>query len=79
LIDFIVLRTLGFGGTTLFGAAQPTAQPTSIFGGSTSTFGAQQPTQAAPLFGASLPTTTQMGTTVKFEAVSGQGTTIDRC
>jgi hypothetical protein len=64
---------LGFGGTSLFGATQPAAQPTSIFGPTTSTFGATQPAPTPSMFGSTLTTTTQIGTTVKFEAVAGQG------
>ncbi|CAF3653893.1 unnamed protein product [Adineta steineri] len=66
--------TTGFGGSSLFGGAQPTTQPTSIFGATQSTFGAAQPAQPASIFGSGLTGTTQVGTTVKFEAVAGQDT-----
>jgi hypothetical protein len=70
LISIIIV---GFGGTSLFGATQPAAQPTSIFGSTTSTFGATQPAQTTNIFGSTLTGTTPMGTTVKFEPVAGQG------
>ena len=57
----------------MFGASQPAAQPTSIFGAPQSTFGSAQPTQTTGMFGAPLGAATQGGTTVKFEAVSAQG------
>jgi hypothetical protein len=66
-------KFLGFGGTSLFGATQPATQSTSIFGSTPSTFGAAQPTQPTTMFGSTLTGTTQMGTTIKFEAVPGQG------
>ena len=62
--------SIGFGGTSLFGA---TPQSTSIFGSTPSTFGAAQPTQTPNIFGSTLTGTNQMGTTIKFEPVSGQG------
>lgn len=58
----------------MFGATQPTAQTTSIFGSNTSTFGAAQPAQPASIFGSTLGATAQTGTTVKFEPVAGQDT-----
>lgn len=64
---------LGFGGGSLFGATQPAAQPASIFGATTSTFGAAQPTQTSHMFGSTLTGTPQIGTTVKYDAVAGQG------
>ena len=39
----------------------------------TSTFGATQPTQTTNIFGSTLTGATQMGTTVKYDAVAGQG------
>jgi len=57
----------------LFGATQPAAQPTSIFGATQPTFGAAQPTQPAGMFGSTLTGANQIGTTVKFEAVAAQG------
>ena len=69
------MKILGFGGTSLFGATQPAAQPTSIFGSTTSTFGTAQPAQPTTMFGSALTGATQVGTTVKFEAFIGQGKT----
>lgn len=66
--------TTGFGGTSLFGATQPAAQTTSLFGATQPAFGAAQPAQATNIFGAPVGAATQVGTTVKFEAVAGQGT-----
>ena len=57
----------------MFGATQPAAQTTSIFGSTPSTFGAAQPAQTTTMFGSSLTGAAQIGTTVKFEPVSGQG------
>ncbi len=70
---YIWIIIIGFGGTSLFGATQPTAQPTSIFGSTQSTFGATQPAQTTNIFGATLTGTTQIGTTFKYDAVPGQG------
>jgi hypothetical protein len=69
-----LIEILGFGGTSLFGATQQAAQPTSIFGSTTSTFGATQPTPQQPsMFGSTLAGAVQVGTTAKFDAVAGQG------
>jgi hypothetical protein len=57
----------------MFGATQPTAQPASIFGSTGTTFGAVQPAQTTNMFGSQLSGPAQLGTTVKFEAVAGQG------
>ncbi|CAF0854956.1 unnamed protein product [Rotaria sp. Silwood1] len=66
--------TTGFGGTSLFGTSQQAAPTTSIFGPSATTFGAAQPAPTTSIFGSTVAGTTQVGTTVKFEAVSGQDT-----
>lgn len=68
------MKLVGFGGTSLFGATQPAPQTNSIFGATTSTFGATQPAQQTTnIFGSTLTGVAQTGTTVKFEAVAGQG------
>ena len=67
---------IAFGGTSLFGTTQPPTQPTSIFGSTASTFGTAQPAQTTNIFGSTSTGTTQMGTTIKFEPVAGQGKSI---
>ena len=77
MIKFIILISVGFGGTSLFGSTQPAAQPTSIFGSTASTFGAAQPAQTNSIFGSTVTGAAQVGTTIKFEPLAAQGKLIN--